>query len=419
MTPAAFRIRVPTSTLRDLRTRLATTRWPSELRGSGWDVGTSLAWLQSLVEYWRDHFDWPAQEESINRFAHYRSEIDGLGLHFIHERGHGPDPLPLLLTHGWPDSFLRMQKIIPLLADPAAYGGDEADAFDVVVPSLPGFGFSDAPARALGSRETADLLAHLMTHVLGYKRFGAHGGDLGSGISEMLARHHGASMVGIHLTDVPLWHLSEMPTEQLSTIERAYAEAGKRWQMNEGAFALLQATRPQTLAYGLNDSPVGLAAWIAEKLRAWSDCDGDVERCFSRDELLTHITLYWVTHTIGSSFLPYYAAHHGTPGGSGRVDVPTGIAIFPKDWVSAPREFAERLFNLRRYTVMPRGGHFAALEQPDLLVEDIRALFRPLRAGAHAGETWPQTLSTRAMQALRSHGRSLSLGHAHRAKLLR
>ncbi|HET7527157.1 MAG TPA: hypothetical protein VFK10_14540, partial [Burkholderiaceae bacterium] len=207
--------------------------------------------------------------------------------------------------------------------------------------------------------------------------------------------------------------------DALSPAERDYVDAGRRWQASEGAYALLQSTRPQTLAYGLNDSPAGLAAWIAEKFRAWSDCDGDVERCFSKDELLTHITLYWVTQTIGSSFLPYYAAQRAAPPGrSGRVDVPTGVAIFPKDLVNAPREFAERLFDVRRFTTMPRGGHFAALEQPDLLVEDIRALFRPLRASAHAGERWPHGLPARALNALRSHGRAWALGHA-RARLLR
>jgi len=405
MSATAFKVRVPTSALRDLRTRLATTRWPSDLQGAGWEAGTNLAWLQQLVVHWRDRFDWPAQEAAINGFSHFRADIQGQGVHFIHEHGQGPDPMPIVLTHGWPDSFLRMLKLIPLLTDPAAHGGDAADSFDVVVPSLPGFGFSDAPrSRSLGVDDVADLFAELMTRVLGYRRFAAHGGDIGSGVTEMLARRHGTSMVGIHLTDVPYWHLFELANVGLSSAERDYMAAGQRWQASEGAYALLQSTRPQTLAYGLNDSPAGLAAWIAEKFRAWSDCGGDVERCFTKDELLTHITLYWVTQTIGSSFLPYRVAQHRQPGnGSTRVEVPTGLAIFPKDLLNAPRELAERLFDLRRYTLMPRGGHFAALEQPELLAEDIRTLFRPLRARAAGGAYWSRLLASRTLGVLRAH----------------
>jgi microsomal epoxide hydrolase len=404
MHAAPYRIHVPVSTLRDLRTRLATTRWPQPL-ADNWDAGTDLHWLQSLASYWRDAFDWPAQEEAINRWQHFRTEIDGLGLHFIHERGNGPDPLPIVLCHGWPDSFLRMSKILPLLTDPAAHGGDAADAFDVVVPSMPGFGFSDAlRGQPLDAVTMADLLATLMSQ-LGYRRFGAHGGDLGSGVAEMLARQHAKAITGIHLTDVPYWHVFDLASESLAADERAYLEAAQRWQMREGAYALVQATRPQTLAFGLNDSPVGLAAWMVEKFRAWSDCDGDVERCFSKDELLTHITLYWVTQCIGTSFLPYYATRRTPHDGTGRVEVPTALAMFPKDLVNAPRAFAERVFDVQRYTVMPRGGHFAALEQPQLLVDDIRAFFRPLRAPAHAGARLSHA-TARALHALRAPHRA-------------
>jgi pimeloyl-ACP methyl ester carboxylesterase len=403
MSVAPYRIRVPTSALRDLRTRLATTRWPTPVPAAGWRAGTDPAWLQELAAYWRDGFDWAVQEEAMNRWQHMRADIDGLGVHFIHEQGLGPEPLPLLLLHGWPDSFLRMAKIIALLTDPAAHGGDPADAFDVVVPSLPGFGFSDPPReQPMDAAAIADVLATLMSRELGYKHFAAHGGDLGAGIAEMLARRHARSMVGIHITEVPYWHLFGLPADTLTQPERDYLEAGKRWQLQEGAYALLQSTRPQTLAYGLNDSPVGLAAWIAEKFRAWSDCDGDIERCFSKDELLTNITLYWVTQTIASSFLPYYAAQpQAHRNGDARPDVPAAVAIFPKDLVNAPREFAERVLDLQRYTVMPRGGHFAALEQPDLLVEDIRAFYRPLRAGARGGR-WPQAISALGLGARRS-----------------
>ncbi len=376
-----FTIQIPQVVLDDLSERLARTRWPDEVDGAGWDYGTNLAYLRSLVDYWHNHFDWRAQEAMLNRFAQFHADVDGFGLHFIHERGKGPKPLPLILTHGWPDSFLRMTKLIPLLTDPASHGGDPADAFDVVVPSLPGYGFSDRPAEpGCAPDRIADLFAALMTRALGYPRFAAHGGDWGGSVTEQLAVRHAASLAGIHLTDVPYWHLFTTPVEDLSAEERAYLDAGQQWQRDEGAYALIQGSKPQTLAYGLTDSPVGLAAWLVEKFRAWSDCDGDVERRFSKDELLAHITLYWVTGTINSANRLYYEAQRHPPRDSGgRLSVPTGVAIFPKDLVPAPRAFGERFFNVQRWTPMPCGGHFAALEEPELLAEDIRAFFRDVR----------------------------------------
>lgn len=381
MSAQPFDVNVPQETLDDLRERLARTRWPGEVSGAGWDYGTNLAYIKELVNYWQDGFDWREQECAINKFSHFRADIDGFGLHFIHERGKGPNSLPILLTHGWPDSFFRMHKIIPLLTDPASHGGNAEDAFDVVAPSLPGYGFSDRPTeKGMNEQRIAGLFAKLMTEPLGYERFAAHGGDVGSGVTEMLARAHAALLAGIHLTDVPYWHLFAVMPDDLSEAEREYLEAGKRWQMEEGAYAMLQATKPQTLAYGLNDSPAGLAAWIVEKFRSWSDCDGDVEKRFTKDELLTNITIYWATETINSSFLPYYEAQHHSQNDAGaRVEVPTGVAIFPKDIVPAPRDYGERIFDIRRWTEMPRGGHFAAMEEPELLAENIRALFRPLR----------------------------------------
>ena len=382
MSITPFTIAVPQADLDDLRDRLARTRWPDEIADAGWDYGTNEGYLQSLVDYWQNQFDWRAQEAMLNRFAHFRAEVGGFGLHFIHERGKGANPLPLLLTHGWPDSFYRMYKIIPLLTDPAAHGGDPADAFDVIVPSLPGYGFSDRPTeRGTTAKRIADLFAALMTSTLGYEKFAAHGGDWGSGVTEQLAFNHAASLVGIHLTDVPYTHLFTTQTDDLSEAEQQYLAAGQHWQMTEGGYAMIQGTKPQTLGYGLNDSPAGLAAWIVEKFRAWSDCDGDVERRFSKDELLTNITLYWATETINSAnrlYAEHSTEHDDTPGPE-RTDVPTGVAIFPKDLVNAPRAFAERFFDVQRWTEMPRGGHFAALEEPELLVEDIRAFFRPLR----------------------------------------
>jgi pimeloyl-ACP methyl ester carboxylesterase len=376
-----FEVSVTEESLDDLRGRLARTRFPDEVSEAGWDYGANLAYMRELVDYWRDGFDWRVQEEAINRLDHFRAKIDGFGIHFIHEHGKGPDPMPLLLTHGWPDSFFRFHKLVPMLTDPTRYGGDPADSFDVVVPSLPGYGFSDRPTeRGFSNERTANLFAKLMSGELGYRRFGAHGGDIGSGVTEKLASAHANSLVGIHLTDVPYWHLYTSPQDELSEAERDYLEAGRRWRMKEGAYAMIQGTKPQTPAYGLNDSPAGLAAWIVEKFRSWSDCDGDVERRFTKDELLTNVTIYWATETINSSFRVYYETRHSLPEHTEEyIRVPTSVAIFPEDLVPAPREFAQRFFDVQRWTEMPLGGHFAAMEEPELLAEDLRAFFRPLR----------------------------------------
>jgi pimeloyl-ACP methyl ester carboxylesterase len=382
-----FKVDVAQATLDDLQNRLANTRWPETIADAGWDYGTDLGYLKELVEYWKHHFDWRHQEAVINRFDHFRVAVNDVNIHFIHERGRGNNPFPLILTHGYPDSFLRFQKIIPLLTDPEAHGGEASDSFDVVVPSLPGYAFSDSPKKAGMLFKTGDLWAKLMTDELGYKRFGAHGGDWGSTVTEHLARSHSDCVVGIHLTDVPFGHLFQKPTD-LSSAEEKFIAASEKWQKTEGAYAMIQSTKPQSLAFGLNDSPVGLAAWLVEKFRSWSDCGGDIESCFSRDELLTNITLYWLTGTIGPSFQFYYdAANAGAmtwivemiKQWTGSAKVPTGFASFPKDLLPPPREWAERFFNVQRWTEMPRGGHFAAWEQPELLVEDIRAFFRPLR----------------------------------------
>jgi pimeloyl-ACP methyl ester carboxylesterase len=376
-----FQINIPKTELDDLRTRLERTRWTDEIQGAGWSYGTNLGYLKELVQYWQHEFDWRAQEDIINRFSHFRTHVDGFGLHFIHEHGKGKNPLPIILTHGFPDSFVRMLKIIPLLTDPAGHGGDAEDSFDVVVPSLPGYGFSDRPTeKGFNAERIAGLFAKLMTDELGYQKFAAHGGDQGSSVTFQLASNHPDSLVGIHLTDVPYWSVFVPPPTDLSEAEQRYIEAGQKWGMEEGAYSMLQSTKPQTAAYGLNDSPVELAAWIVEKFRSWSDCGGDVETRFTKDELLTNLTLYWVTQTINSSFRLYYeTAHNSSKNAGQRTEVPTGIAMFPKDILAAPREAAERFFNLQRWTQMPRGGHFAAMEEPQLLAEDIRAFFRPLR----------------------------------------
>ena len=367
--------------LDDLRRRLETVRWPDEIPNSGWDYGTNLDYLKELVEYWRTGFDWRAQEAMLNAFNHFKSKVDGLDIHFVHERGKGPNPIPLVITHGWPSTFFEMYKIIPLLADPGAHGGDPADAFDVVAPSLPGFGFSDQPTeRGMEVQRVARMWNKLMTENLGYPRFAAQGGDIGAGVTSRLGHGHADSMIGIHLTSIirPTPYLGP-GSRELTEAEQALIEQRERWQQDEGGYNHIQGTKPQTLSYGLNDSPVGLAAWIVEKFRTWSDCGGDVERRFTKDELLTNITIYWVTQTIGSSVRMYYEnlRNAWVMGKDELVPAPTAIAVFPGEISRPPQEWAERSYNVCRWTEMPRGGHFAALEEPELLAEDVRAFFLP------------------------------------------
>jgi microsomal epoxide hydrolase len=388
---ARFKIAIPIGVLDDLRARLVATRPPRnhvQDIAQDWNAGTSPAYLRELIDYWRGHFDWPAQEALLNRFNQFLVTVDGTKLHVIHEKGRGPAPLPIILTHGYPDSFFRFYKLIPLLTDPAAHGGDAADAFDVVVPSLPGYAFSERREHAGGIFGFGDLWFKLMTEALGYERFGAHGGDWGSTITEHLARSHASSLVGIHLTDVPFWHIFQKPSD-LSHAERKYLEANERWQKTDGAYAMIQGTRPRTAAAGLNDSPAGLAAWLVEKFQEWSDCGDNIESRFTKDELLTNVMIYWATGTIGSSFQPYHDIMNAggarwmsemVKGWIGSSKTPAGFALFPKDISTPPRAWAERFFNVQRWTEMPSGGHFAALEEPQRLADDIRAFFRPLRA---------------------------------------
>jgi len=375
-----FTIAVSAAALDDLYDRLRRTRWPDEEEGIGWVQGTNLEFLRQLVDHWIYRFDWRSIEGELNHFAQYRAEVDGIGIHFLHERGRGPAPLPLILTHGWPSTFTEFSRVIPLLTDPAAHGGDARDAFDVVAPSLPGFGFSDRPA-GLSPPWIDDLWAELMHEVLGYDRFGAQGGDIGAGPTTKLGRWHADRVVGIHFNSDTEWPDPEPPEEEWTDEERAYKAKADRWERDEGGYAHIQGTKPQTLAYGLTDSPAGLAAWIVEKFRAWGDTHGDVESRFSMDELLTNITIYWATGTINAANRYYWRSRHpvGQVRPSTPVNVPTGIASFPAE-DDPPRSWTERVYaNITRFTTMPRGGHFAAQEEPVLLVDDIRAFFRPLR----------------------------------------
>jgi pimeloyl-ACP methyl ester carboxylesterase len=383
-----FEIKVDEAVLTDLALRLDATRLPPLQGPPGWDAGASPAYLRDLLEHWRERYDWRGEEARLNRFAQFRAEVNGAEIHFIHERGQGKRPLPLILTHGFPDSFTRFLKIIPLLTDPVAHGGYADDAFDVVVPSLPWCAFSEEHRHNGGVFNVNQTWHELMTDVLGYERYGAHGGDWGSTITEHVARSHAKSVIGIHLTDVPLWHSLKAP-DDLKPREREYVEHVQQFQMKHGAYALIQGTKPQTLADGLNDSPIGLAAWLTEKFQSWSDCGGDLEACFTKDEMLTNVMIYWVTASIGGSFMPYYDVLHAGPPRwiseavkqkLGSDDVPAAFAMFPKDLSHPPREWAERFFNVQRWTEFPKGGHFAALEQPEALAEDIREFFRPLRS---------------------------------------
>ena len=349
------------SAVDDLRDRVRRARWPDEIPASGGEYGFDLASLQDLCRYWADDFDWKAQVEEMSALCHYRFDSGSLNIHFIHERGKGRDPIPLILTHGWPGSFLEMARVMPLLTE----------SFDVVVPSLPGFGFSDRPNQpGMNVFRVAELWVELMSE-LGYPRFAAQGGDLGAGVSTVLGLRHPEHILGIHLNYIPG---SFRPYR--ADPEHEFARRSAQWSEENGAYAHIQRTRPQTLAYGLNDSPVGLAAWMLEKFREWSDSG------LTRDELLSNVTLYWMTGTINSSFRMYYE-NRKTPlhfGPGDYVSPPCAFAHFPKEIPTPPRDWVERGYNIQRWTEMPRGGHFAAAEEPELLAEDIGAFFRNITA---------------------------------------
>ncbi|MCQ8239549.1 epoxide hydrolase family protein [Rhizosaccharibacter radicis] len=378
-----FTIRVADAVLEDLRRRLDAVRWPVSLDAEGWEDGTSLAFMRHLVAYWRESFDWRHQEARLNRLPHHLAVLDGAATHFLHQPGTGPHPMPLVLTHGWPGSFMEMERLLPLLADPGAHGGDPRDAFHVVVPSLPGYGFSPAPlAPGEGSRSIAGRWRALMTS-LGYRRFAAQGGDIGAGVAMWLARLFPNELLGIHLNYVPGSFRPPLgaPEPPLTPAEEDFQRRAAAFAAEGGAYAALQATRPQTLGFALTDSPVGLAAWMVEKFRAWSDCDGDLERCIPLDTLLTNICLYWFNDGPAASLRLYKENRLAPlvfPTGE-RVRVPCGVAVFPRELPMPPRSWVERVFPVSRWETMPAGGHFAALEQPEQLASEIRAFFRPLR----------------------------------------
>jgi len=375
-----FKIHVADSVLTDLKQRLARTRFPGEITGSDWDYGTNLTYLKELITYWQQKFDWRAAERRLNQFDQFTTTIDGLDIHFIHQRSKNPNAMPIAITHGWPGSIVEFTKIIPLLTDPAAHGGNASDAFHVVAISLPGFGFSGKPVeRGYGPERMAGILAKLMAR-LGYTRYGLQGGDWGSSISRFAAINDASHVVGLHtnfcLAGPPPG--AKDPNEGVTAAELERTRARQTFFDTERGYFLEQSTKPQTIGYALDDSPAGLAAWIVEKFRSWSDVNGNVEQKFTKDELLTNIMLYWVTQSGASSARIYYENQRAKPP-QGRVQVPTACAVFPKEISIAPRRWVEAQYNVTRWTEMPRGGHFAAMEEPTLLAEDIRAFFGTLR----------------------------------------
>ncbi len=378
-----FTINVSDEVIADLRARISNTRWPEKSPATPWEQGTDLLYLQDLLAYWADDFAWRTQEDWLNSFHHFRADIDGIGIHFVHERAVSGEGIPLVMTHGWPSCFAEYLPLVPLLTNPAAHG-IAGPGCDVVIPSLPGYGFTERPDRTgVTSRYTADLWHRLM-HGLGYRRYGAQGGDWGAAVTTFMALDNPDPMLGIHLSNLDVAPYLGRESRPLSQSEQAYLAQFERWREDDRGYGAIQSTRPQTVGYGLNDSPAGLAAWLIEKWRAWSDSGGNLDATFSRDFLLTVVTLYWVSQTITSSMRDYADNRWLAALGPGdRITVPTAIAVFANQLVDdgcPPREWAERLYNVRRWSPMRKGGHFAPAEQPELLARDIAAFFGDLRS---------------------------------------
>ena len=378
-----FKIEIPEEQIDDLKRRLRYSRLPGAIFQIDSQDGISLPFMRTLMDYWREEFDWRAQEARLNQLPHFKADIRGYSVHFLHKIGLGPAPVPLVLTHGWPGSFLEFETLIQHLTDPASHGGDPSDAFDVVVPSLPGFGFSSAPeGPGTSSRRIAELWHDLM-QMLGYERYFAQGGDIGSGVSTWLGVLYPRNVAGVHLNYVSAGFRPPLDqrTPALNSQETEFHERAAAFAAEEGGYSLLQATKPQTLSYALADSPTGLAAWILEKFESWTDNDGNLEDLISLDRLLTNICLYWFGNSIDASLRLYKENRKSPLALEGLVpcDVPFAIAHFPKELPIPPRSWIERALKVERWTEMPRGGHFAALEQPQALAEDIRASFRPWR----------------------------------------
>jgi len=378
-TAAPFRISVGDDVLADLKARLRMTRWPEQELVDDWSQGVPLAWIREICRYWAEEYDWRAREARLNRFPQFKMDIDGLGVHFLHVRSKHQDAMPLIITHGWPGSVVEFTKVIEPLTDPTAHGGSAGDAFHLVCPSLPGFGFSDKPkARGFGVERIGACWASLMAK-LGYASYGAQGGDWGSAVTSAIGAQDGAHCRGIHIT-LAMGSRPNLAEGQQPTPEEARALKGiKHYQEWDSGYSKQQSTRPQTLGYGLTDSPSGQAAWILEKFWAWTDCGGDPLNIVDRDELLDNVMLYWVTQTAASSARLYWESF-GRTRERMKVMVPTGVAVFPREIVPPVRRWMEASYpNIQHWSEMPRGGHFAAFEQPELFVQEVRSFFRKLR----------------------------------------
>jgi pimeloyl-ACP methyl ester carboxylesterase len=374
-TAERFVIDVPKAVLNDLDERLKRTRWPDQIPATGWTYGADTAYLRELVTYWRNDFDWRKQQARLNEFEHYRALVGGMRIHFVYARSQDPDAIPLLLLHGWPSSFVQMLDIIPLLVDPAGHGLSSGPSFHVVAASLPGFGFSDAPTRpGVGFAVTADLMAELMHDVLGYAQYGVRGSDLGASVARQIAQRHPEQVIGVHLTGMIGTAGGQPP---FTPAEQSFIEADAASQPDR-AYARLQMSKPQTLAHSLNDSPVGLAAWIVEKFRAWSDSGGNLESRFSKDELLTNLMIYWVTGTAPASVRIYYEFSR-EPVTEGRIERPVGMLMSTKDlFPPAPREWGERFFDVQRWVTTDTGGHFLEWEEPELVAKELQIFFEAI-----------------------------------------
>lgn len=366
-----FKIDIEASQIEDLKLRLIKTRWPKEIAGSNWDYGTNSAYLKELCDYWGNGFSWADQQSALNQLSHYKTSWASNNLHFIYQKGKGIKNLPLILIHGWPDSFYRFIKLIPLLIEPDENGV----AFDVVVPSIPGFGFSDITTeRGMIPAKIATLFNKLMIDTLGFDSYFVQGGDWGASIATQMANQETEKIKALHLTNVPPELFYTANFAEFGDEEKAYLQTSAQWRLKEGAYVALQSSKPQTLAYGLNDSPVGLAAWIIEKFNSWGDNKGNVENSFTKDELLTNLCIYWFTQTAGSAARIYYETAHQVPNPV-KINTPTYFAIFPADCIQIPQVFGQRIFNIKQWKNMEKGGHFPALETPDLLANDIREAF--------------------------------------------
>ncbi len=371
-----FRIAVTDAELDDLLHRLTRTRWPEAECVDDWSQGIPLAYTRELAEYWAEGYDWRAREAELNRFPQFVTAIDDLDIHFIHQRSPHEDAFPLVITHGWPGSIVEFQKIIAPLTDPTSHGGRAEDAFHVVCPSLPGYGFSGKPTTTGWGVERIATAWDTLMGRLGYERYGAQGGDWGAAVTTQIGRNVGRCCA-IH-TNMPIGQPTTESMQNPTEDDQAAFAAMKHYRKWEAGYSKQQSTRPQTLGYGLVDSPVAQMAWIVEKFWSWSDCDGHPENVFSRDELLDNVMLYWLTGT-GASSARLYWESFGAFGKREPVSLPTGVADFPKEIMRSPRPWCEPHYNITRWTTMPRGGHFAAFEQPELLIEDVRAFFATVR----------------------------------------